>query len=84
MNEIESFLKNVMGDFDKKISPIKNSNNNTISYSKFLFSYPTIQMVLISPFTFHSYNNFYILEDDSVFLFFLYDLEIWKKLRGNI
>lgn len=75
MIEIETYLKGLMGDFCKKISPIDNSNINQISYSKNLYSYPTIQMVVISPLLFNSYNKQYILNENSHFDFFLYDME---------
>ena len=75
MTEIESYLKELMGDFCKKISPINNSNLSNISYSKNLYDFPTIQMVVISPLLFNSYNNLYILNDNSHFIFFLYDME---------
>lgn len=75
MNEIEEHLKTLMGDFRKKISPIDNSNINTISYSKNLYSYPTIQMVVVSPLLYNSYNREYILKENSCFKFFLYDME---------
>jgi hypothetical protein len=75
MNEIELFLKNVMGDFCKKISPINNSRLSSISYYKSLYLYPTIQMVIISPLTYDTYRNYYILDESSFFYFFIYDLE---------
>ena len=75
MNEIELYLKELMGDFSKKISPINNSLNFTFSYYKSLYSYPTIQMVVQSPFVYSQYIDKYILDNDNMFLFFLYDLE---------
>lgn len=75
MNEIESYLTELMGDFYKKISPIDNSNINKISYSKNLYYYPTIQMVIVSPLLLNSYNKEYILKENSCFNFFLYDME---------
>jgi hypothetical protein len=75
MIEIESFLKSLMGDFCKKISPINNSSLNSISYYKSLYLYPTIQMVIISPLIYDSYNKKYILDENSFFYFFIYDLE---------
>jgi hypothetical protein len=75
MTEIDSYLKELMGDFCKKISPINNSNLSNISYSKNLYDFPTIQMVIISPLLFNPYNNGYILNDNSHFNFFLYDME---------
>jgi hypothetical protein len=75
MNEIESFLKNLMGDFCKKTSPINNSRLSSISYYLNLYSYPTIQMVIISPFTYDTYYKNYILDEESFFYFFIYDLE---------
>ena len=75
MNEIETYLKELMGDVCKKISPIDNSSQYTFSYYKNLFCYPTIQMVINSPLKYDKYQDRYILEDNSVFLFFLYDLE---------
>jgi len=75
MNEIELFLKEFLGDFDKKISPINNSRTNSFHYVKTIYSYPTIQMVIKSPFVYDEYIDRYILEQNSFFLFFLYDLE---------
>jgi hypothetical protein len=75
MNEVESFLRELMGDFCKKVSPINNSNDYLFSYYKNLFSFPTIQMVIQSPFIYSKFINGYILEDENYFLFFLYDLE---------
>ena len=75
MFDIESYLTKLMGDFSKKFSPIKNSNLSKISYSKNLFRYPTIQMVIISPLLIHNYTNEYILNENSQFNFLLYDTE---------
>jgi hypothetical protein len=75
MNEIEKYLKELMGDFCKKISPINDSNLSNISYSKTLYEYPTIQMVVISPLLINNYNKEYILNENSHFNFFLYDME---------
>ena len=75
MNEIELHLSKFMGDFCKKISPINNSNLSKISYSKNLYEYPTIQMVIISPLLLNNYNKEYILNENSHFSFFLYDME---------
>jgi hypothetical protein len=75
MNDIEAYLKQIMGDFTKKISPIKNSDLNIISYSKNLYSYPTIQMGIISPLQYNRYKDRFMLNEDSSFLFFLYDME---------
>lgn len=75
MIEIESYLSELMGDFCKKVSPINNSRNYLFSYYKKLYSYPTIQMVIQSPFVYSEFINGYILDDENYFLFFLYDLE---------
>ena len=75
MNEIESHLTKSMGDFCKKISPINNSNLSKISYSKSLYKYPTIQMVIVSPLLLNNYNKEYLLKENSHFNFFLYDME---------
>jgi hypothetical protein len=75
MNEIESHLTKSMGDFCKKISPINNSNLSKISYSKNLYRYPTIQMVIVSPLLLNNYNKEYLLQENSRFNFFLYDME---------
>jgi hypothetical protein len=75
MTEIESYLRELMGDFCKKISPINNSRIYSFSYSISLYKYPTIQMVIKSPLKYDDYIDRYILEENSVFLFFLYDLE---------
>jgi hypothetical protein len=75
MFDIESYLTKLMGDFSKKFSPINNSNLSKISYSKNLFRYPTIQMVVVSPLLIHNYTNEYILNKNSQFNFFLYDTE---------
>lgn len=75
MFDIESYLTKLMGDFSKKFSPINNSNLSKISYSKNLFRYPTIQMVVISPLLIHNYTNEYILNENSQFNFLLYDTE---------
>lgn len=75
MNEIESYLINYMGDFDKKISPINNSILSNIYYSKELYSYPTIQMVICSPLIYNTYSKEFILNENSCFNFFLYDIE---------
>jgi hypothetical protein len=75
MNEIESHLTKSMGDFCKKISPINNSNLSKISYSKTLYKYPTIQMVIVSPLLLNNYNKEYLLKENSHFNFFLYDME---------
>ena len=75
MFDIESYLTKLMGDFSKKFSPINNSNLSKISYSKNLFRYPTIQMVVVSPLLIHNYTNEYILNENSQFNFLLYDTE---------
>lgn len=75
MNEIELHLTKLMGDFCKKISPINNSNLSKISYSKNLYRYPTIQMVIVSPLLLNNYNKEYLLQENSRFNFFLYDME---------
>jgi len=75
MFDIESYLTKLMGDFSKKFSPINNSNLSKISYSKNLFRYPTIQMVVVSPLFIHNYTTEYILNENSRFNFFLYDTE---------
>ena len=75
MNEIELYLSEFMGDFCKKISPINNSNLSNISYSKTLYAYPTLQMVVISPLLLNNYNKEYILNENSHFNFLLYDME---------
>lgn len=75
MFDIESYLTKLMGDYLKKFSPINNSNLSKISYSKNLFRYPTIQMVVVSPLLIHNYTKEYILNKNSRFNFFLYDTE---------
>jgi hypothetical protein len=75
MTEIESYLRELMGDFCKKISPINNSRIYSFSYSKNLYKYPTIQMVIQSPLKYNDYIDRYILEENNYFSFFLYDLE---------
>jgi hypothetical protein len=75
MNEIERYLSELMGDFSKKVSPINNSNKHTFSYYKNLYSYPTIQMVVISPLIYDKFHNKFLLGMENSFLFFLYDLE---------
>lgn len=75
MTEIESYLNELMGDYSKKVSPINNSSKCKISYSLNLYLYPTIQMVLVSPFLYEPYSGKYYLEENSSFKFFLYDLE---------
>jgi hypothetical protein len=75
MNDIELFLSDLMGDFDKKISPINNSNIYSYYYIKTLYNFPTIQMVVKSPLIYDKYIDKYILSENSIFLFFLYDLE---------
>jgi hypothetical protein len=75
MNEIESYLKELMGDFCKKISPINDSKKYNFFYYKNLYGYPTIQMVIKSPLIYDEYVDRFILIENSVFLFFLYDLE---------
>jgi ssDNA-binding Zn-finger/Zn-ribbon topoisomerase 1 len=75
MSDIELFLSDLMGDFEKQISPIENSNTYSFNYVKPLFNYPTIQMVIKSPLVYDKYIDRYILAENSFFLFFLYDLE---------
>jgi hypothetical protein len=75
MFDIESYLTKLMGDFSKKFSPINNSDLSKISYSKNLYRYPTIQMVIISPLLIHNYTRKYILNENSQFNFLLYDTE---------
>lgn len=75
MNEIESYLKELMGDFCKKISPIDDSRKYNFLYYKNLYSYPTIQMVIKSALIYDECVDRFILTENSVFLFFLYDLE---------
>jgi hypothetical protein len=75
MTDIESYLTKLMGDFSKKISPINNSSSSKISYSKNLYQYPTIQMVIISPLLVNNSNKEYVLNENSHFNFFLYDME---------
>lgn len=75
MTDIELFLNDLMGDFDKKISPINNSHRYSYNYIKTLYNFPTIQMVVKSPLVYDKYIDKYILDENSFFLFFLYDLE---------
>ena len=75
MGEIELYLTKLMGDFYKKISPIDNSKKYNFSYYKNLYSYPTIQMVIQSPLIYNQVIDRYILDENSFFLFFLYDIE---------
>jgi hypothetical protein len=75
MNEIEAYLSELMGDFCKKVSPINNSTKYNFCYYKNLYSYPTIQMVIQSPFIYDKNIDRYLLKEENYFLFFLYDLE---------
>jgi hypothetical protein len=75
MIDIELFLSDLMGDFEKQISPIKDSNLFSFNYVKTLYTYPTIQMVIKSPLLYNKSIDRYILNENSFFLFFLYDLE---------
>jgi len=75
MIDIELFLSDLMGDFEKQISPIKDSNLFSFNYVKTLYTYPTILMVIKSPLLYNKSIDRYILNENSFFLFFLYDLE---------
>jgi hypothetical protein len=75
MNVIEIYLTELMGDYSKKFSPINNSDLNKICYFRNLYNYPTIQMVIISPLLYNKNTRKYILNEDSYFEFFIYDLE---------
>lgn len=75
MNEIENYLKTLLGDFSKKISPINDSTKHTFFYYKNLNFCENIQMVIKSPFIYDKCVDTFILLENSVFIFFLYDLE---------
>jgi hypothetical protein len=75
MNEIDSFLKDLLGDYKKRMLPIKGRYGYTISYSKPTFSFPTIDIVIISPFIFDVNLNGYVKNEENCFYCLLYDKE---------
>jgi len=72
---IDLYLKSVLGDFDKKQFPLNQGNTNKVCYIKPLFSYPTIDLVIISPYVFQVYLNDYVLNKENLFYVLLYDKE---------
>jgi hypothetical protein len=72
---IDLYLKSVLGDFDKKQFPLNQGNTNKVCYIKPLFSYPTIELVIISPYVFQVYLNDYVLNKENLFYVLLYDKE---------
>jgi hypothetical protein len=72
---IDLYLKSVLGDFDKKQFPLNQGNTNKICYIKPLFSYPAIDLVIISPYVFQVYLNDYVLNKENLFYVLLYDKE---------
>ena len=74
-------LKYVLGksllleDYKKRMLPIKGRYAYTISYSKPTFSFPTIDIVIISPFIFDANLNGYVKNEENCFYCLLYDKE---------
>ena len=75
MEVVDIYLKNVLGDFEKKQFPLNQGNTNKVCYIKPLFSYPTIDLVIISPYVFQVYLNDYVLNKENLFYVLLYDKE---------
>jgi len=75
MYEIESFLTELLGSYSKKTMPVNGKYIYNTSYSLPLYNYPTIDLVIISPYVFHVHINDYLLSDENCFYLFLYDKE---------
>ncbi len=83
MQEIEPFLTTLLGKYVKKMLPVNGKYSYTTSYSLPLFNCPTIDIVIISPFTYEVLINDYALNNDRCFYYFLYDKET-DMIVGNI
>jgi hypothetical protein len=75
MTELDNFFVQVFGDYTKKSLPLNGRYTYVTSYSKALFLYPTIEMVVVSPYLYEVFIDDYILNKEECFYFFLYDLE---------
>ena len=75
MNEIDSFLKQLLGDYKKGTLPFNGKYSYKTFYSKPMFSNPTIDIVIISPFIFEVFLNGYVKNHENCFYCLLYDNE---------
>lgn len=83
MREIETFLEDVLGNFKKKVTPVNGKYSYITSYSLPLTKFPTIDIVVISPYVYELVLNDYVLNDEQCFYYFLYDNET-DIIIGNI
>jgi hypothetical protein len=72
---VDIYLKDVLGDFEKKQFPLNQGLTYNICYIKPLFAYPTIDMVIMSPYIFEVALNDYVIDEENCFHFLLYDNE---------
>jgi len=72
---VDIYLKNVLGDFEKKQFPLNQGLTYNVCYIKPLFSYPAIDMVIMSPYIFKVSLNDYVIDEENCFQFLLYDNE---------
>ncbi len=75
MSEIDVFLKKLLGSFKRRTLPVNGKYMYNTSYSLPMINYPTIDIVIISPFLYDVNRNDYIKNEDDSFYFFLYDNE---------
>ena len=75
MNEIELFLTELLGSFKKKTLPVNGKYSFVTSYSLPMINFPTIDLVVFSPYVYNDlYGEYYLNSENSVY-FFLYDNE---------
>jgi len=68
-------MKQVLGDCEKKQFPQNKGLTYNLCYIKPLFSFPTIDMVIKSPYYYEVTLNDFVINEDNCFYFFLYDKE---------
>lgn len=75
MRELETLLTNTLGGFNKKVTPVNGKYSYITSYSLPLKLFPTIDLVVVSPYVYEVFINNYVINDDNCFYYFLYDNE---------
>jgi hypothetical protein len=68
-------MKQVLGEYEKKQFPQNKGFTYNTCYIKSLYLYPTIDMVIKSPYYYEVSINDYVLNANNSFYFFLYDKE---------
>ena len=68
-------MKQVLGGCEKKQFPQNQGLTYNLCYIKPLFSFPTIDMVIKSPYYYEVTLNDFVINEDNCFYFFLYDKE---------